>query len=222
MVRIRDNYIMKEYATSDQHLKPGDTFPDYSNLDGRLTVVGDILDILPLGMQEWRTTAGRKTCESVARGLPKDHMVLMGNHEGRLSWLRELLDPLDVVTDRTLDITTGDGKKFRFEHGHKYTEWSLLRYVADDVVEWATSNKLTRKLWYRFCAEQGWMPSKYANPGKKYEAIVGGYWAMVLRQAHKDNISRIIGHSHIGCDISTQFGIRVIDLGRAELKELDL
>ena len=202
------------YAISDLHLNPGDRFPDYSGLGGMLVVVGDLLNILPWGMNRWRIKEGYETCKSVADGLPEAHCVLMGNHEGRFSWLRELLaESFGVSIARQLDIVP-----YHFEHGHKFTEWRILRHIADDAVEWLTSNSFTRKLWYDFCIRQGWMPSCYANPGTKYEKMVGAYWALVLAQAHKEHWNYVIGHSHTSCNIGpTEFGVQVIDLGNNDL-----
>ena len=60
---------MNHYTTSDWHLNPGDKFPDCSHLPN-LTVAGDLLNIIPLGMDRWRTPEGYETCRSVADGLP--------------------------------------------------------------------------------------------------------------------------------------------------------
>jgi len=209
---------MDRYALSDSHLDPGNKFTDYSYLNGQLIIVGDLLNILPLGIKQWQAPEGSYTIQSIVSGLPENHCILLGNHEGRLSWLQELFEGYDVKIARKLDITI-DSKRWHFEHGHKFTEWKFLSYFADDWVEWATTTPIVRSWWYKFCVKQGWIPSKYmhdwkGNPVSGYQKLVGGYWAMVLAYAYEHNCNMVVGHSHTKCYIDVKkHDIEVIDLG---------
>ena len=218
---------MELWGTSDLHLNPGDVFPNYTGLD-YLIVNGDLLNILPLGMNQWRTDAGKRTCQSIAAGLPKKHCLIYGNHCGRLSWMKELLEePFGLNVQRQLDFIDDDDKIWHFEHGHRFTQWWILRHGADDVVEWLTSNSATRQWWFKFCVKKGWIPSKYmhdweGNPVSKWRKLVGHYWAMILTQAFNTGKNYVVGHSHVR-PAQTIFdieGIKVIDLGFRELTRI--
>ncbi len=203
------------YCTSDWHLNPGVVFPENLISLKKLYLVGDMFNIIPLGMGQWRTYEGRRTVDSIVNHIPADSTFIAGNHEGRLSWLKELLSAYPHIRVMRSDVS----QNYKFIHGHQYTDWKVWAIGADDITEWLTTNALTRKLWYKFCVSQGWLPSKYANPGREYEPIVGAYWAMILRQAHKEHLSFVVGHSHQRCDIETPW-IKIIDLGCREVVEI--
>ena len=214
--------------TSDAHLNPGNRCPEHlidmaDKADMAKSPVvwnGDMLNILPLGMRAWRSVEGRFTIvDLVAKGMPeKGIYFIMGNHEGRLSWVKELFGPYpDVIICRNLDLTH-NGRKWHFDHGHKFTDWWLWRHIADDWCEWITTNPLMRKWWYDFCVKQGWIPSKYmhdwtGNPVSKFQQLVGYYWGRVLQEALSKNRNYCVGHSHIDTRIDTPFGISVVDGG---------
>lgn len=224
---------------SEGHYNPGDimppdTFTPYVGAGDILILNGDMCNILPLGMKAWRTLAGRKTIDSIKTSVPKgcQGWYVYGNHEGRLSWLKELMAASSVINDppiqivRSIDIPY-KGEIWHFEHGHKFCYgWRWLRHVADDIVEWLTSNPLTLKLWYNFSVKRGWLPSKYmhdweGNPvSKKYRKLVGHYWAEVLAEAHEQNMNYVVGHSHRRVTITTDF-VKVIDDGSQEIVLID-
>jgi UDP-2,3-diacylglucosamine pyrophosphatase LpxH len=210
--------------TSDWHLNPGDKMAHWTKQDYPMVtdigLVGDIINVLPLGMKTWRTTEGRTTIESIVRltEVAPVHFIF-GNHEGRLSWLKSLFkDNPEVQISRNLEIEI-NGEKWWIEHGHKFTEWWLLRHVADDVVEWLTTTPLTRKLWYRFCVKMGWLPGQYLSTKldrqEKYEEITIAYWAFLMSAARKRRMGYIVGHSHTRATLEPPYA-NVIDLGARE------
>ena len=197
--------------TSDVHLNPGDEFNLPIPPVDAFVFVGDIFNVLPGGMCWWRTLEGWQTIGSLrnaVRYIPEVYFVV-GNHEGRFSWAKELLKDTDFVVVRELNLAG-----IHFEHGHKFTEWFVLRYIADDIVEWLTSNWLLRRSWYWFSRKMGWMPGniKDAKP-KKYHSVVGLAWAAALHTAYKRNWKTLVlGHTHTKADISTDF-VHLIDCG---------
>lgn len=209
-------------SITDLHLNPGEMFPqELAALDG-LLVLNEVFNILPLGMDVWRTSPRRYTVDSVKRGLPKSSHFVLANHDGRLSWLKELVGSFAPVT-RELELVAVDGAKWRFVHGHKFTYWRVLSWGADDVVEWLTSNKLTQRLWYKFAIKQGWMPGRFANPGTDYERFVGWYWGLILEKAHRDHVNYVVGHSHTQNVMGpSQFNVTVIDCGAGQLTEVPM
>lgn len=216
---------MSWLLTSDWHLNPGDIMPpltkkDFPNVTN-IGLVGDIINVLPLGINSWKTTEGKTTIESIARltELAPVYYVF-GNHEGRLSWLKLLLkDYPEVQILRSIEVNV-NGEKWRIEHGHRFSEWCLLRYVADDIVEWFTTNPLTLKLWYRFCVKMGWLPGQYLNSRairrEKYERKIIAYWAFIMNAARSKEEGYIVGHSHTRATINPPFG-KVIDLGARKI-----
>lgn len=205
-------------VTSDWHLNPGELFPkDFFSPMGEEDVVifnGDMLNILPLGMKQWRTEAGNQTVQSLYDALPMGRIgfFMMGNHEGRLQWMRELFQRAGILCERAVDIGA-----WHFEHGHKLTEWRWLGKIADDITEAMVA--MAPGLWYKFCSRMKWIPSKYANPGLEYQDIVVAYWAMAMVHAKKLNKQMVIGHSHTRGDILTQY-CTVIDCGARQVIRL--
>jgi UDP-2,3-diacylglucosamine pyrophosphatase LpxH len=218
--------------TSDWHLHPGEKMPNWTKKDfptvTDIVLVGDMIDVLPLGLNQWRTTEGRTTIESIARltEVAPVHYIF-GNHEGRLSWLKLLFEDYpEVQISRDLQIEI-NSEKWWIEHGHKYTEWRLLRYIADDIVEWLTTNPITRRLWYNFCVRMHWLPGRYHNTNptpqeeneeirqERYEEIVIVYWALLMRAARRRHMGYIVGHSHTRATIEPPYA-KVLDLGAKE------
>ena len=217
-------------VTSDFHLNPGDIFPKPFFAEGSelydkrppdlVILLGDMRNFLPLGIKAWDTPEGHLTIQSLHSALGDYETVdLMGNHEGRFSWLRESNEGSHFVSMRELTIKAKP-LPYHFEHGHKLTEWWLLRHIADDFVDWITTLPIFRAWWYKFCVKQGWIPSKYmhdweGNLVPKYPDIVGLYWANVFREAQRRKVNMVVGHSHCQCHLSTPHPEvpDVIDLG---------
>lgn len=204
---------------SDLHMNPGDKVPDnladkFCGANSNIHILlGDIINVLPLGMGVWRTEDGVATIKDIIGKLMPDYWVF-GNHEGRMAWLRELLKPyVGIKVIRSLDIG-----RYHFEHGHKLTEWWLLRHIADDLVELATNNALTRKWWYDFCKKRGWMPGSFPHNPKD---LRGFYWAMAFRASVKSEKIYVVGHSHVRVDIMPKEILGgVVDIGAGQVVTL--
>lgn len=213
--------------TSDWHLNPGERMPHWTKQDypevTDIVLNGDLLNILPLGIRQWQTSEGRTTVESIARltEVARVHFIF-GNHEGRLSWVKSLFrDYPKVEFHRNLPIEFND-EKWWVEHGHRFSEWWLLRHIADDIVEWLTTNPLTRRLWYSLCVWRGWLPSKYLNPDvEKYKDTVIDCWALAMRAARKKRVCYIVGHTHTRATLSPPYAW-VVDLGARQVVFLPL
>jgi len=216
-------------VTSDWHLKPGMTVsrvplapkPDLVVLNG------DMRDVLPLGMDAWRTMEGQITIRSLAYALRNYKVVdILGNHEGRFSWLLELDKGTHFSPQRNHTIYAQIGLPYRFEHGYKFTEWRWLGYIADDVVELLTTHPWIRQWWYDFSIEMGWLPSKFCNPNPtpKYHHIVGLYWWHVFKHALKYKRNYVVGHSHCKAFLNTPHEMipNVIDVGAGEWIYLEI
>lgn len=196
-------------AISDVHLSPGEEYQG-ERVD---VLVGDTFNILPYGMARWRAPEGRATVASLTRCLDSQAVFVCGNHEGRLSWLQELVPDFKVV--RYLDV---DDK--RFIHGHQFAgDWSILRRFAPDLVEWFTSNPVTRKLFWNFCRRQGWMAGG-AQGNARYEPFVASVWAWALKAANENKRHYVIGHSHQRAGIYPEGFYSVIDLGANQVLEV--
>ena len=204
-------------CTSDWHLRPGDIFPkpffaESEYYDGHppdlVILNGDMRDFLPLGTKAWDTPEGHLTIQSLHSALEDYETVdLMGNHEGRFSWLKESNEGSHFISKREHTIKAKP-LPYRFEHGHKLTEWWILRHIADDWTEWITTLPIFRAWWYKFCVQRGWLPSKYmhdwkGNPVPKYPSIVGLYWANAFRKAQQNKVNLVIGHSHCRAHLDT-------------------
>jgi len=204
------------FAESDIHLNPGTLLLDRKGYKGTYVLVGDILNILPHGFSPWQTPEGRQTIESIDKNTPDDVWYVIGNHEGRLSWIKKLFSPYPKWQGRIvrrLDMEI-DGRVYHFEHGHKFTEWWVLRHIADDWVEFVTTLPIIREWWYKFCIYQGWIPSKAKNPLRTYSVLLGIYWGMVVQRAMREGRSWVVGHSHTRMSWSSpHFGVEVFDLG---------
>lgn len=209
-------------ASSDWHIRPGQSreleLKRFLAHDALKIINGDLLNILPYGLTQWRTEEGKATLDEL-KGLinnsPNVTVWLKGNHEGRLSWMKQLLgDCPHLIIDRSYD-TGAQGRHWHFEHGHKFTDWWLLRHVADDIVEIATTNRVVRPFWYALCKRLDWMPGSYP-PNPHVHELIGLYWANVLRAAIKAKCTYVVGHSHQACHLETGFGYDVIDCGCRE------
>ena len=140
-------------CTSDWHLRPGDIFPkpffaESEYYDGHppdlVILNGDMRDFLPLGTKAWDTPEGHLTIQSLHSALEDYETVdLMGNHEGRFSWLKESNEGSHFISKREHTIKAKP-LPYRFEHGHKLTEWWILRHIADDWTEWITTLPIFR------------------------------------------------------------------------------
>lgn len=203
-------------AGGDYHFRPGEECPDMFYEDYRgLLVFQEVFEIIPLGIDAWRTDSGRYTVSSFARNLPPHGcFMVLSNHDGRRKWLQEIVRDYNIVVCEDLDIVTVD-RIYHFEHGHKLTEWKVLSWGADDVVQFMTGwNKYLRNWWYSFCRWKGWIPSYTADNKAKYSAVLGLYWANCLREVHKrKNTTYVVGHSHCRRRISRALGCEVINLG---------
>lgn len=193
-------------AISDIHLDPGQTYP--GDLHGVHILNGDTFNILPYGMREWKTLKGMLTVQSLTDAIDPETVFIVGNHEGRLSWLQELVPDHRVV--RSLDFPP-----YHFEHGHRFSEWRWLSYVADDLVEYLTTNPLTRKLWWKFCLSKGWMATGLPHSSDKHNRLVELVWSWASYEATKAGMVYVIGHTHEPADLGN-----VIDLGCNEIAEL--
>ena len=197
-------------VTSDFHLNPGDIFPkpEFDREPDLVILNGDMRDFLPLGIKAWDTPEGHLTIQSLHSALGDYETVdLMGNHEGRFSWLCESNEGSHFVSMRELTIKAKP-LPYHFEHGHKLTEWWLLRHIADDWVEWITTHPIIRQRWYNFCVKRGWLPGHYmhsldGNPVPKYPHIVGLYWWRVFKKAQEKGMNYVVGHSHCQCHLAT-------------------
>lgn len=194
-------------AISDIHLDPGQRYT--GNLHGVKVINGDTFNILPYGMREWRTVEGMETAQSLVDTVDDDAVFILGNHEGRLSWLRELVPNHACV--RSLDIGP-----YHFEHGHRFSEWRWLSYMADDLVEWLVTNPLTRGIWWRFCLSKGWMATGLPESDHRYSQMVSAVWGWAAYEGQKRGKVMVIGHTH--CPARWD---NLIDLGANEVTELD-
>jgi hypothetical protein len=206
---------MRLGAISDLHLYPGATWTkDLRGVD-KLVIVGDCFNLIPLGIssnaEEWWETAA-----SLYARVPEDTTWILGNHEGRLEWLRKVLwmvPPERIV--RTLDLTI-EGKPYHFEHGHMFSEWRWLSMIAPAITEYLTTNALTRKWWYGFCSERGWLASGLPQSSERYELLVSMIWGWASLDADRHKRCNVIGHSHHG-PMRTD---NLIDCGAGELVEV--
>jgi len=231
------------YVTSDLHIEPDgfglqflESFCEEAS-NARAILNGDGLNILPHGLGAWKTTQGYNTIRhfeaTVEKYLPLHGLdYVLGNHEGRKSWVEELIQGHPLIRlHRYLDLQF-PGRSgislvdtYHFEHGHRFTEWRVLSWFADDIVEWATTNALTRRWWYEFSRRMGWMPG--SHPRKKepneWHGIYLGlvYWDAIRREATY-NVTDVVGHSHIFAYVPTEFGVRVIDCGARRTIKLPL
>ena len=213
---------MRVAVTSDFHLNPGDIFPkpEFVRIPDLVILNGDMRNFLPLGIKAWDTPEGHLTIQSLHSALDDLEVIdIFGNHEGRFNWLKESNVGSHFISEREHTIKIKP-LPYHFEHGHKFTEWWLLSHIADDVVEWLTTQPIIRQHWYNFCVKMGWLPSKYihdwgGNPIPKYPHIVGLYWANVFREAQRRKVNMVVGHSHCQCHLSTPHPEvpDVIDLG---------
>jgi len=210
---------LKVAFTSDWHKNPGDNFNDMEVPECDVWIdVGDAFNILPIGIDEWLTRKGHYTVDSYDNAtLPaKKRYFLPGNHGGRLSWCKRLLAPYDIEVVRSLDIGG-----VHFEHGDKYCEWRILGLFADDLTEWATTNKLSRRLWYAFCQRQGWLPGNLEGK-PKYNKTIGAYWGIACNVAHTKGYKKlVIGHSHSPETQRTAF-CEVVDCGKRQVLTMEV
>jgi len=204
---------------SDTHLSPGDRptralrrAAARAKISGTLVLDGDILNIMPYGLKQWRTPRGVFTRMALSRLLrPIPNVIyICGNHEGRQAWIRQLLGPnTHVKICRRYE--TGP---YVFTHGHRKTEWRFLELIADDWHELVTTNALTRRLWYWFSKKMGWMPGSHPKKARKQSAWTGLYWGLVYWSAIKEEAIYVVGHSHEWLRLHTESGCRVIDCGK--------
>ena len=198
-------------CVADVHLNPGDEFSLPIPEVYAFVFNGDILNVLPKGISDWRTYEGWQTVQSLraaVRFVPEVYFVI-GNHEGRLSWAKELLRDTNFIVVRELDFAG-----IHFEHGHRFPRWFLLHDFADDITEWMNSNWLLRRFWYWFSKKMGWMPGsiKSVKP-EKYHSVIGFYWAYALHEAYKHGWKTlVIGHTHTRANLNTEF-VHLVDCG---------
>lgn len=225
-------------AFSDMHLDPGDLF--MADLRGyhNVYVVGDLFNLIPWGLDIWKESPGRLTVETFVDGLPDNGCdYIIGNHEGREAWIRELFKAYPKVRVHSELEIESNGRTYRFKHGHQYTYWRILSIGADDVVQYLTGwNRTLRNWWYNFCINRGWMPSKITNRSrglisrifnrnpKNYNELVAWIWSFALREAHtKENMTLVIGHTHQAIKLGpSEFNCEVIDLGAGQIHELEM
>lgn len=224
---------------SDEHLNPGDTFR-CAFFHHVLISDGDLLNIIPLGMKAWREPAGRFTIESIMASVGKrPFIVIVGNHEGRESWVKELFqDYPNVFVCKEYEFIVND-LLYRVKHGHQFApDWNIISKYADDVVLFCTGwSPLLMKGWYWFCRKMGWIPSKFVatekslvrkivtwkNP-KDYVELVPIVWSQALREAHSTGRPTrvVIGHTHSPIEIGpSEFGCSVLDLGSRMITEVE-
>ena len=216
---------MVMFVTSDWHLKPGEEMPDMTSKYKGLIGVGDMLDLIPLGMKVWYTPEGERTCRSVARNMKK---ITAGNHDPKRN-LRKLFKHFNISDVQVEDNFDING--WHIEHGHKLTEWWLLSIGADKVVEFMTGwNGTLRNWWYHFCIKKGWMPAKYMSDGvvkeyteSPYENVplqIKTYWEICIFHAQWLEKNLIVGHSHHS--YYTKWAeFKVIDLGKKKVVHID-
>lgn len=212
---------------SDIHLSPGEEYT--GDLHGPLILNGDTFNILPYGLARWRTAAGIRTVNSLTDCLDDDAVFVLGNHEGRLAWLQELIPDFKVV--RYYDFITLKGTNdsegypaytpYRAIHGHQFAgDWTILRHFAPDLVEWFTSNPVTRQAFWAFCQRQGWMGTGMHTSNDKYVPFVGSVWAWALKEANRTHRHFLIGHTHQPARLQPEGFFGLIDAGANHLTEI--
>lgn len=200
------------WAISDIHLSPGMRWTLDMRDKGPLVIDGDTFNLLPYGLKEWETPEGMATVQSVV-DLTQDAVWISGNHDP-LNWLRPLLVRAGVGPSRVVRSLDVDGH--HFEHGHRFAgDWAILRYIAPSVVEWLTTNPLTRKWWYQFCVDRGWIASDFPHSSERYDRFVSVTWGFASLDADRNHRTNVIGHTH--CRASWD---NLIDLGSNELVEV--
>jgi UDP-2,3-diacylglucosamine pyrophosphatase LpxH len=216
---------MERYI-SDLHHNPGDKIHPAllkaclecyeDNLP--LVIVGDLLNLVPLGLSAWTSsTEGRRTIFSITAELPKNTTLILGNHEGRLSWAKTLFPNVSIYRE----VVLGDDNRRKLVlHGHQLTQWRALSWVADDVTEWLTTTSLTRHWWYEFCKRRGWMPGSFPTPRALKIHLFA--WAALAWYGLQKQASMIIcGHSHDAMEWHPgNLPVTVIDLGVAQERVL--
>lgn len=192
-------------AISDCHLSPGEEFG--LDLRGDQTVfVGDTFDLIPYGLKGWKTIAGMRTVRSVLDRTDAPIFVA-GNHDP-LRLLRKIL-PVECTTVRSYDWG-----KYRFIHGHQFSEWRWISRLSP-LMEWLTTNDITRAWWYKFCQSQGWMATGIAHSSEKHNRLVEIVWSWANYEADKAGKVFVIGHTHEPARFDS-----LIDLGSYEVTTL--
>lgn len=204
------------WVVADLHVEPGEKPSWGARKLPNLFVLGDTFDFLPYGMNAWRTPAGLYTIDATLATFPDETTVFVGNHEGRAGWLEEVVKGrFPVVRELLIDV---NGTPWLLKHGHQYSEWWLLRHIADDIVEWATTNVVTKNAWYALCQRMGWMASGDPQP-EKYNSFVAAMWGFALREANTRGVHVAFGHTHTNCSVDTDhFGF--VNVGPREFVDL--
>lgn len=225
--------MTKRGIFADLHMKPGDLFGfDLRGFD-EVVDAGDCLDIMPYGLDAWLTPAGELTIKSIIDYLPSSGMVsIWKNHGGRKEWQEKLFEkyPQVKVVDQ-YEFRDRNNRLFIVKHGSDYTEWRILKIGADDLTSFMCRIPVLRRLWYKFCAWRGWMPSKLKpttktltteaqeKANKKYQKAANWVYhcANLEAHSHKEDVTIIFGHTHQGYHGQSEFGCEIINLRAGEL-----
>ena len=194
-------------VTSDWHLRPGDTIPNFARRllalghKNDLVLNGDILDFIPYGIKAWLTPQGERTVHEFTEMFPPKGHLVVGNHDPMRYWRMVLkYYKLDLKPVRYVRLSNR-GALWHFEHGHTRTQWSFLRYLAPGVTEFMTEyfphqwDWLMRRFGWMRSPQTHWRPfrPKEANPMNELIMAVHMAW---MRYALQTGMNVCIGHTH--------------------------
>jgi len=145
----------------DYHLAPGEVLNDYLDV-----AVGDMIDVIPLGVRAYMTPEGQRTIKSIAEHVK---VYVAGNHDPYKA-LVKLFKGYDICIHQSCEFFVEHGNtlsldyssaRYFFRHGDTYApDWWVIRRFAYTWTELVTRFSLTRKLWYKFCRYKNWMGEK--------------------------------------------------------------